>query len=378
MSNQEPIYTPHGLAEQVQDPNFDVRQVLVHLANNMDGLNQLQQQFNGLQAHIQAQATPVANQPNPEALHTIASSLEALAAHGLEQQQMHRNFNDSVTLIMTRLAQRGHGRAPIPPVLSPKFKGDDTLTVDEFKSKLTMTIERYEESLATDRDQVRFAIQSMEGPPALYFAPFVNQIVPDDEGILEDYSKFLNHLENVFGDQHNLDELNAKLGQLRQHPGTMVEYISKFRNLAGRVGWNEAALVARFKDGLSSEVKSLMAPQWHALRTLSDTMTSASTAYQNTLFQQKNRPRPSLSKNNLLPQSLRSRPTPIASSSPAPSPMDLDNVRAKKLTATEKQHRRDNGLCMYCGGGNHFAASCPKKIQLAAVITDGESENEMV
>ncbi|KAG0287990.1 hypothetical protein BGZ98_004425, partial [Dissophora globulifera] len=52
MSNQEPIFTPHSLAEQVQDLNFDIHQVLVHLANNMDGLNQLQQQFNSLQAHI--------------------------------------------------------------------------------------------------------------------------------------------------------------------------------------------------------------------------------------------------------------------------------------------------------------------------------------
>ncbi|KAG0305483.1 hypothetical protein BGZ99_002052, partial [Dissophora globulifera] len=57
--------------------------------------------------------------------------------------------------------------------------------------------------------------------------------------------------------------------------------------------------------------------------------------------------------------------------------MDLDNVHTKKLTATEKQHHRDNGLCMYCGGGNHFAASCSKKIQLATVIADADSENEI-
>ncbi|KAG0302486.1 hypothetical protein BGZ99_002988, partial [Dissophora globulifera] len=95
MSNQEPICTPHGLAEQVQDPNVDVHQVLVHLANNMDGLDQLQQQFNGLHTHIPAQATHVINQPNPEALCTIPSSLEAPTTHSLEQQQMHYNLSGS-------------------------------------------------------------------------------------------------------------------------------------------------------------------------------------------------------------------------------------------------------------------------------------------
>ena len=74
MSNQpEPIFTAHGLAEQIQDPNFDVQQLLHHLASNMNALNQLQQQFTALQTHAQNQATADANPQVPNTLQTITA-----------------------------------------------------------------------------------------------------------------------------------------------------------------------------------------------------------------------------------------------------------------------------------------------------------------
>jgi len=182
----------------------------------------------------------------------------------------------------------------------------------------------------------------MEGAPAQYFALFVNHVMEDNDDILNNYDKFLDVLENVYRDHHILDELN-----LRQHPGTMIDYISKFRNLSGRVGWNEAALVARFKDGLSSEVKSLMVPQWHALRALSDTMTAA-------MFQHKNRARQTLPKPSTPTHPKRPKYTQAPTSKASSPSMDLDNVRTKRITPEEKQCYRANGLCMYCGGGDHL------------------------
>jgi hypothetical protein len=56
--------------------------------------------------------------------------------------------------------------------------------------------------------------------------------------------------------------------------------------------------------------------------------------------------------------------------------MELDALKVKHITAEEKQRRRDNGLCLYCGGDNHFASACPaKKARLAAVTVDPENES---
>ena len=101
----------------------------------------------------------------------------------------------------------------------------------------------------------------MEGAAAMYFAPYVNRTIPDETGLLMKYAQFLITLESVYGDQHNLDELNSKLHLLQQHPGTVVDYITRFHTLSGRVGWNNAALLTQFKDGLSNEIETILATQ---------------------------------------------------------------------------------------------------------------------
>jgi hypothetical protein len=41
--------------------------------------------------------------------------------------------------------------------------------------------------------------------------------------------------------------------------------------------------------------------------------------------------------------------------------MQIDVVRYKPLTAQEKKHFFDGGLCLYCREGGHKADNCPKK-----------------
>ena len=50
--------------------------------------------------------------------------------------------------------------------------------------------------------------------------------------------------------------------------------------------------------------------------------------------------------------------------------MDLSAAR-KKLTPAERQLRRTQGLCMYCGGVGHFAAECPARRTGTAGSTSG-------
>ena len=45
-----------------------------------------------------------------------------------------------------------------------------------------------------------------------------------------------------------------------------------------------------------------------------------------------------------------------------PEPMQIDASRIKKLTPEEKECRRREDLCMYCGGKGHRAHNCPTKV----------------
>jgi hypothetical protein len=52
-------------------------------------------------------------------------------------------------------------------------------------------------------------------------------------------------------------------------------------------------------------------------------------------------------------------PTPAVDS---PTPMEIDMTRRRgPLSDEEKQRRRANRLCLYCGGPGHIAIHCPHR-----------------
>ena len=46
--------------------------------------------------------------------------------------------------------------------------------------------------------------------------------------------------------------------------------------------------------------------------------------------------------------------------------MQLDAVKFKQLSAAEKERRRANHLCLYCGLSGHMVRNCPNKFQVAS------------
>ncbi|KAF9943554.1 hypothetical protein BGZ72_003800, partial [Mortierella alpina] len=59
-----------------------------------------------------------------------------------------------------------------------------------------------------------------------------------------------------------------------------------------------------------------------------------------------------------------SAPRPFVSAMPAPAPsmaMDLSQAQHRPVSAEEKQRRRDNDLCSYCGLEGHWVKECPTK-----------------
>lgn len=345
------------------DPNMSQAQLLEHLRLSHEAFQQLQHQVNSL-LQQQAQA------PN------LQTTLEAFATNQQELQRIFEANQTATNQVLDRLARRQeHAPRPsIPVPLSPKFKADDQeMSFAEFQAKLSTASSRFPESLATDKDMINYAILSMEGPPSRYLAPFINGLAEDDDGILLSYKTFMSTLEAIYGDQTQTEEVNYKLQRLRQ-TGSMIDYIASFRSLSSRVQWNEPALVARFKDGLSDEVKLFLAPQWHTLKKIKITQEAATTAYLN--HQSQARLRGRLHRAPIIqsrkPQVLHQSPAPTG-----PAPMDLDAVRVRRLTPEEKQRRRDQGLCLYCGGSNHFAQACPlkKNPQVAIVAIDSENES---
>jgi hypothetical protein len=391
MSNnptEHELYTFRALAEQAQNSQVDVQQIMHHLQSNMEAMNAMQQQIGSLQASVHEQAQTQSQdqaQGHPAPLTSLTAAIEVLAAQSREQQQFQQTYQASIQLILERLAHRQTPRSSAPQPLNPKFKGNEEgMTFTEFRSKLITSFARFPDALSSGPDKVNYALQSMEGTPALFFAPYVNDEIPDDENYLTSWESFSAVMNEMHGDQHQLDEINHKLSRLRQ-TGPMSLYLTQFRTLSARSGWNEPALLSRFKEGLSDDIKNMLTSQWHTLTTLRQAQSAATTAYQNHQARARTQRTahrtqvsfPNWPRKNPLPSSSSSATASTSSQSAASTgPMEVDHMRVKHITAEEKQRRREKNLCLYCGGGNHFAGDCPvKKARLAAVTVDSENES---
>ena len=170
---------------------------------------------------------------------------------------------------------------------------------------------------------------------------------------------------------------------MRQGSRPASTFAAEFRQLACDVDWNENGFISQFWCGLCDDVKDLLLtmPQ---VNTLSEFITQA-IACDNRLFERRQEKRFGM---GLTPQPATTTPvSPTTSTNNTvlgDDPMHSGATRFKPLTLQEKQRRRQNGLCMYCGEPGHIAQRCPNKRTFKArsigpVLTPFETpENEDV
>ncbi|KAF9401417.1 hypothetical protein BGZ76_007549 [Entomortierella beljakovae] len=141
------IFTLCALLEQVQDPNADAHQILQHLQNNFDSMNEVSQQFTAMQNTLH-------NAMPPQAQIDLTSAIQTL----IHQNQEYAQVQQHASHVLERLAQRSssvQSHVQIPMPLSTKYKGDnDELTFPEFNAKLQTMFARFPDALKTDHDQI--------------------------------------------------------------------------------------------------------------------------------------------------------------------------------------------------------------------------------
>ena len=163
-----------------------------------------------------------------------------------------------------------------------------------------------------------------------------------------------------------------KIRALHQGNRPASVYASEFQQLASDLTWDDSALMEQFRHGLRGEVKDLML-SFHDPVDL-NALCVLAIRCDNRLFERRQERqleaahmvRPTVTMPTHLPQ------LPSGSTN---DPMHVDAVRFSRLTNEEKERRRQNNLCLYCGGSGHMVRNCPAKLRVAAVNTTSSSEN---
>jgi hypothetical protein len=288
-------------------------------------------------------------------LHAIQQLQQDNAALHQANNDLHQTMTSMQATMKTSLVNPAlvtpqvHRQTP-KVALPDKFDGTRS-KYRGFINQLRLVFQLQPDRYPDGRTQVGLLGTLLTGPALSWFAPLLEQNSP----LLDDLDAFLEDFEPAFGDSDKARTAANKIRSLTQGNRPASTYASEFRLLACDLTWGESALIDQFHEHLRSDVKDLLLTMKDPV-TLNEAITNAIRC-DNRLFERRRE------RHMELPSSY-SRPPQVSAppnSTTTEDPMQLDAIRPRTLTASEKERRRANNLCLYCGGSGHFAQSCPSK-----------------
>lgn len=217
-----------------------------------------------------------------------------------------------------------------------------------------MHVELMANQFPTERSKVAFVVSLLSGKALAWATPLWDRADP----VTSDLQSFLAEFRNVFEEPARASNAETALLNLQQGDASVGDYAVQFRTLASELSWNEAALCATFKKGLSTRVKDALAARDlpSSLGELIHLATRIDVRFlerQEELRQERN-----LSRSQRLP-----RLAPVFQRPPLPppqtaveEPMQVDRAQ---LSRQERTRRRERNLCLFCASPEHFLRDCP-------------------
>ena len=232
-----------------------------------------------------------------------------------------------------------------------------------FINQVRLVIHMHPNRYPTDAAQVGLVGTLLTGTALAWFAPLLEKKSP----LLQDFEGFIREFQENFGDTDSVRTTINKIRRLRQGDRPASAYAADFRLLACDIPWDEEALMDQFRYGLRNDVKDLLLTFHEDPRSLTEAVSRA-VRCDNRLFERRSeRQLMSRQKTDQTYASIvASTPTSTTQThmipSSGPSPMEIDVTRRRgPLSEAEKQRRRANRLCLYCGGPGHIAITCPHR-----------------
>uniref|UniRef100_A0A8C5PZZ7 Retrotransposon gag domain-containing protein n=1 Tax=Leptobrachium leishanense TaxID=445787 RepID=A0A8C5PZZ7_9ANUR len=239
-----------------------------------------------------------------------------------------------------------------PNLLPPVRYGGDPTACRGFLNQISIHFELTPWSYPTDRAKIAFVINHLTDK-ALSWA---NPLWDTDKPIVYNYRDFMSAFRRVFDPPGRKTNAAKSLLRLRQGARSLGEYALEFRSLASELNWNNEALIAVFSEGLNDELQDEIAAR-DLPGDLEDLITYLSFIDERLRHRRLTKER---SKRPPVRQPPRFSVPLLPESHSPPEPMQLDST---KIPDSEKQRRRREGLCLYCGLGGHFLKGCSKRPQ---------------
>ncbi|KAG1925678.1 retrotransposable element [Pimephales promelas] len=257
---------------------------------------------------------------------------------------------------------------PTPPVLPPSApaaagRSEPRLPTPEgysgepefcraFLTRCSMHFALQPHTFQSEEAKVAFVLTLLSGRASLWGTA----VWENKDDCCASFQELSEEMKRVFDRAVAGKEAARLLAELRQGEGSVADFSIRFRTLAAECRWNEAAQWDMFLHGLADRVQR----EIYAMD-LPETL--------NGLVELALRVDARL--NRVARLTRPSRPVfgaedhqPGGASAVSPTndhePMQVGRAR---LSREERERRRSQGLCLYCGRAGHFIHSCPVKEQ---------------
>ncbi len=218
--------------------------------------------------------------------------------------------------------------ASASPMALPSAYSGEAVECSGFLLQISLYIEMQPQKFATERAKVAFLLLLLSGCALLW----AHAIWNSQSTIINSFDAFVAHFKEVCGQSTGSLSIPDQLIRLRQGRSTVSDYTLQFCTLAATNGWNEAALLTAYRQGLDSQIRMQMAIYDDSMG-LENFMLLAGQISQ-------------------LITACHSDDIALPPAGyPGPEPMQMD---ATRLTSMERARRLSSGLCLYCGSSGHF------------------------
>lgn len=258
--------------------------------------------------------------------------------------------------------------------VAPPDPFDGTMSQTEtFLTQLSLYF--YGKRVENDSNKIVFTLSYMKGGSAGPWARVKTEGFSKAGAITMTWVEFLEELQETFGDPNPASTARHKLKKLKQNNQTAEQYITSFKELASATGYNDAALVECFEEGLNDHLVDKIYALPRMPTTLSGWMDWA------VRLDRQWRQRQVSKKELGISQSKSSQPArsfkPLASSSqspsPAPSSQSAQPARQPNVVPMEvdSDWRSIKPLiCYKCKRPGHKSVHCKSQVDINSMDYD--------
>lgn len=281
------------------------------------------------------------------------------------------------------------------------FDGSDPKKLRPFLILVQLNLQNRPRAYSTDAAKIAFTLSYLGGTALEFFEPFILDPDQDDPPQWsQSFIAFVQELKDNFGVYDEAGDAEDRLETLQMKESDRAsKYCVRFQQLASQTAWDEAALRYFFRKGLAARIKDALSltREETTLVLFKAQVLRVDARYWRRQTEKKReqghsgsssgsggkgndgkgggsgnsggsgkssgsgKPKSGNNSSSNSNSSTSSSSSSSSSSSGNPKPWADKLGKNGKLTQAEKDRRKKNNLCMFCGGGKHSIDNCDKR-----------------